>query len=370
MGASGACYGSNEVVTRRVLFIADQFDEVSRGATERYPGGAELTDAAAIEAAPWPVEVARVSDLDVGRLSDFDLLIIGNLERATPEVCRAIVRHGRHVAFEHDYRACRWRGDLVSTKDQVHRWAHRCRCRIPERLELLATARTTIFLTQRQLAFYSENPYVQCGRPVVLGCSLMDRRFFSRVDAVRRAPPAARSGTLVLQLAQRYKGTPEALAWCRAQGIEPDLAGNLSPPEVLDRFERASRFVYLPISMEPAGRVLVEARFLGCEIVTNGHAGVTGESWWHLPDAAALEVLRDGPARFWRLIQAALAEEAAPAPAPMLDVAIGAALAVRFAGDAAAWHASGRRRAAARDSTIDVLRREPAGPSGSRDGDA
>ena len=60
----------------------------------------------------------------------------------------------------------------------------------------------------------------------------------------------------------------------------------------------------------------VEARFLGCEVVVNRHVGVTGETWWRLPDAQALEVLKDAGPRFWRLVcrfQQARALERKPA---------------------------------------------------------
>jgi hypothetical protein len=73
--------------------------------------------------------------------------------------------------------------------------------------------------------------------------------------------------------------------------------------EVLDLMQRSARFVFLPAQLEPAGRMPVEARFLGCEVVTNRHVGVSGEAWWHLPDSRALEALRDAGPRFWRIVQ-------------------------------------------------------------------
>ena len=137
----------------------------------------------------------------------------------------------------------------------------------------------------------------------MLGSSVFGQDFFDRVDRARRAPLAhAREGTCILQSTHRIKGTRAALRYCRRHGITPHGIRNLAPDEVLDRFERSRRFVFLPTHLEPAGRMPVEARFLGCEVVTNGHVGVAGEPWWRLPDDQALEILRDAGPRFWRLV--------------------------------------------------------------------
>jgi hypothetical protein len=49
--------------------------------------------------------------------------------------------------------------------------------------------------------------------------------------------------------------------------------------------------------------MVVEARLLGCEVVVNDHVGVSGESWWNLPQELAVEFLKDAPNRFWRLVE-------------------------------------------------------------------
>jgi hypothetical protein len=47
----------------------------------------------------------------------------------------------------------------------------------------------------------------------------------------------------------------------------------------------------------------VEARFLGCEVVSNERLGVAGEPWWNEPDEVGLEVLRSAAERFWAMVE-------------------------------------------------------------------
>ncbi len=286
----------------RTLFIADQFADTDRDSENRYPGGAEQTDRAVIEAAPWPVDRVTARDATPALLERYDLHVIGNLARARPELLQALARLGRHVLFEHDLRICRRRGNFPATLDPVHRWLGRCVCPHRRWQPVLASSLGMIFLTTLQLSVYRGNPFFNPPEVRVLGSSVFGRDFFDRVDRVRRAPPAhVREGSCILQSSHRIKGTRAALRYCRRRGITPYGIRNLAPDEVLDRLERSRRFVFLPTHLEPAGRMPVEARFLGCEVVANAHVGVAGEPWWRLPDDQALEVLRDAGPRFWRL---------------------------------------------------------------------
>ena len=66
---------------------------------------------------------------------------------------------------------------------------------------------------------------------------------------------------------------------------------------------RAERLVFMPEWYEPASRLALEARFLGCEVVSNERLGVGGEPWWTEPDEIGLEVVRTAPERFWTIVE-------------------------------------------------------------------
>lgn len=287
----------------RILFLADQFSDATRTAGEKHPGGAELTDEAAIEACPWPIDCATPGELDPARLDDYDVHVIGNFETAPPALIDALAERGRHVLFEHDVRICQWNGNFPSAWEKLHRHAQWCVCPHPNFAPLYRTALATIFLTHRQLAVYQANPFFDTRRASVLGSSLMNEAFFERVERVREAPPARDIDWAVVYSRNAIKGFEQARAWCEQRGIEPFVIRDMEPHEVLDVLERTRRFIYLPIGLEPAGRMLLEARFLGAQVVSNPNAGVAGESWWNLGAEQALEVVRDAPRRFWRIVE-------------------------------------------------------------------
>ena len=283
----------------KVLFIADQFDDTARGPGVSHPGGAELTDRAAIEACPWPVTEVTFSDLSDSQLDGHEIHVVGNSSRAAKGQLSAIAERKRHVLFEHDVRICAWRGNFPVAAEPVHRFKQRCSCPHPFQQRLFRDALGTIFLTHRQRAVFRRNPFWYTPHEAILGCSLFNRAFFERVD---NTESNERIGWWVTGSPSVIKGSKEARSYCETKGVEPRVFDDMQPDAVLDALESAQKFVYLPIGLEPAGRMPVEARFLGAEVIVNHHVGVTGESWWRLPDDQALEFLRDAPARFWRIV--------------------------------------------------------------------
>lgn len=286
----------------RVLYVADQFSDAARDPISRYPGGAELTDEAVIQASPWPVERVHITELKPRHLADFTLHVLGNLQSATQEQCGAFARSGRHVLFEHDYRICHWRGDFEKSNRPYHRIFWLCNCRQQKWGAAFTSAVGAIFLTQRQLNVYKSNPFVKLPQHVVLGCSVMGEPFFEAVRRYQEAGAPPGRGTCVIYSGHPIKGFREALRYCHKRGIEPRIIRDASPAEVLSELAAAERLVFLPRWAEPASRLAIEARFLGCEIISNEALGVAGESWWHAPDEVAFPIVRDAPARFWRAV--------------------------------------------------------------------
>ena len=287
----------------RVAFVADQFADAPRTRHEPYPGGAELTDAAALEVAPVEVTCLRSAELEPAQVRDFDLLILGNADALSAAQVHALATHGRHVLFEHDLRLCRWRGNFPLAPDRMHRLGATCTCPNPTAQALFTSALGAIFLTETQRRHYAKNPYYSGAPFAVLGSSLMNRAFFADVDRRNAEGPREREHKVTVCYSRSAsKGFEEAKAFCRERGQEPFVIRHLRPDEVLEVLANSRNFVYLPQSFEAAGRMPLEARFLGANAITNRVTGIASEPWWQLDDAAALSHVRSAPERFWRHI--------------------------------------------------------------------
>lgn len=285
----------------KVLFVADQFDDSFRDDLSRYPGGAELTDAAVIEACPWPLEKAKLSELRPAQLTQADICIVGNAATADSSQLELLKQHPKLILFEHDLRICKYRANFDG--HWFHQLFNRCICRQQSQLHLVNSAAGLVFLTEMQRKHYKKNPFFRGKNQHVLGSSVFSQRFFDRVQRHARDPVIKDVEVAVLYSRHPCKGFETSYHFAKRFSTEPFVIKDLKPDEVLDIFARSKRFVYLPTFRESASRVVVEARFLGCEVHANNRIGVMGQPWWQLQDAEALRVVKDMPHRFWSLVR-------------------------------------------------------------------
>ncbi len=293
-----------------VLFLADQFANVHRDKVHRYPGGAELTDDAIMEAAPCAVEKRTFETITEQDFERATICIVGNANQAASHQLRRVARFPRVVLFEHDMRICKSRGNMFSWERPLHRSFHWCTCRRKDMLAMTRASAGVIFLTTYQRRIFERNPWYGRPRARVLGSSVFSKAALEQFKRPR--PGGERSIDICLSFsAFPEKGFAASMKYARGVSADPYVIKNLRPEEVLDVFRRARRFVHIPPSPEWAGRLPVEARFMGAEVITNEHVGVTLEPWWSLPDDEALAVLSGAASRFWKLVDDLLVEHAA-----------------------------------------------------------
>lgn len=134
------------------------------------------------------------------------------------------------------------------------------------------------------------------------------------VDLARFEQAAAkmngdRSGQVCVGSWRNYGKAPHKVAeWAMENGpVDFFGDGPLAPPgsrpvpyEAMPALlAQYSTFVFLPVVLEPFGRLVVEAWAAGCEIVTNGQVGAR---WWIENDPDALDTAASD---FWALVMAA-----------------------------------------------------------------
>ncbi len=294
----------------KILFIADKFDDEPRDDVCSFPGGAELTDAAVIEACPWKIDKIKIKNLNESKLENYDYFIIGNIRKATDgQIILISKKKDKYILFEHDMRLCRYDGDFFrAKKEPFHYFVKKCICPHIVLRTLYKNALGTIFLTHLQYSVYKENPFFNLDKVSILGSSAMNNDFFKKINSNIREETKD-NNYVVFQSPHRVKGFKESYEYCKKNGIEPFKIKNLKPEEVLSVFKKSKKFVYLPQGYEWAGRMPVEARFLGCKTILNKNVGVAQESWWNLPDDIALMVLKDTPMRFWRIVRGFITNE-------------------------------------------------------------
>lgn len=119
---------------------------------------------------------------------------------------------------------------------------------------------------------------LQIHNVVSLGMSLWSKE---QIALIRSASERNKNVTAVIVRSENpIKNTDGAMRYCSEKEIPYSLIGSVHYDEFLDQLARGHQFVFFPRVLESFNRVLLEARMLGCKIVTNNLNGCTSEEWF------------------------------------------------------------------------------------------
>lgn len=239
-------------------------DEGPQWLAGRYRGGAELSDAEYLAAAPSGVDWAYASPLDAAA---YDRMLVTSVDHLSSADCMMLALCEPVIFLHHDITPTLYRRALLESA----------------RVVMVHTPAQA-----RRLFTWSPNMRVEFVLSAIdtseIRCEEKRERF---------ALAAARNHPL--------KGLKNARIWAARNGYQIRVMTRDTRPDVLDAMSRAEVFVHLPIEFESECRGVIEAVLSGCRIVTNANVGLTSVDGWD--DRVALKRLVDeAPAKYWDIV--------------------------------------------------------------------
>ena len=78
----------------------------------------------------------------------------------------------------------------------------------------------------------------------------------------------------------KNKGTPAAITYCTKNNLEFNGIESCGYEEFINQLAKTKNFIFFPQWLESFNRVTIEARILGCRLITNNLIGCTSEEWF------------------------------------------------------------------------------------------
>jgi hypothetical protein len=229
----------------------------------KYAGGAEMTDAAYIDASPETVEIIHSNNWEAAL--DYETVIVAGTD--------ALPNYAMHRLAE---------------REPVVMLHHR-QSQTEARAKLLSSARMLICHTPRHLEIETSWTSPRAAAWVI---SHHDPSEFTTAPKEDFALWAARR--------DYQKGLDNAVRWASENKIKLETYWDKPREVVLETMSRAKHFVFLPNDFDAEPRTLIEAVLSGCEIHTNNLAGITSIPDWRNPDQMS-ELVSTANQRFWEL---------------------------------------------------------------------
>lgn len=281
----------------QVVFVSDLF-------SEDYAGGAELTTQALIDQSPHNVMKVHAKDVNVNLLHAHqnDYWIFGNFSSMDFNLIPAIVANINYSVIEYDYKFCNYR----SIEKHKMSTGTDCDCannHIGKYVSAFYYGADHIFwMSEGQRdRYHSYFPHLVKRNQTVLS-SVFDPNFFNVLEVMKNNTDA-RSGWIVLGSDSWIKGKEDAIKWCQENQKDFEVIWDLPYEEVLGKLAAAEGFVYLPRGGDTCPRMVIEAKLLGCEVVTNSNVQHENESWWRGSPESIRDYLLQRPIALWSTLE-------------------------------------------------------------------
>lgn len=280
---------------KRAIFVADLF-------ANDYEGGAELTTEALIESSPVEVVKIHARNLNMELIQRFkdEIWIFGNFSSLDFNLIPVIVANLRYTVLEYDYKFCKYR----SIEKHKHETGNECDCHesdVGKMVSAFYYAADHVFWmsnSQRE-RFQQRFPFLNQKTSTVLS-SVFGRGFFAKLDQIATSKnQPTRNGWIVLGSKSWIKGFEDAESWCKSNEKEHEVVWNIPYDQMIDKLSRAEGFVYLPRGGDTCPRMVIEAKLLGCDVVTNDNVQHASEEWYQASPGDVCAYLRGRPDVFW-----------------------------------------------------------------------
>jgi glycosyltransferase involved in cell wall biosynthesis len=289
---------------KQIIFVADLF-------AEQYAGGAELTTDALIESSPTLVKKVHAKNLTVEFLQqNVDAFwIFGNFSSINWSLIPIIAANLRYAVLEYDYKFCLHR----SIEKHTHETGRECDCHNRQLGQMVAgfyhAADAIFWMSEQQRARYTERfPNLLGHRNSHVLSSVFDDRFFEKVSQLKNKEND-RSGWIVLGSKSWIKGYEDAVKWCEENGKQFQSYWDVPYEDLLDIMSRSEGFVYLPRGGDTCPRMVIEAKLLGCDVITNDNVQHAAEKWWNANPDEVCDYLKGRPDMFWGVINSVIQQQ-------------------------------------------------------------
>lgn len=249
-----------------IIFIADAF-------VHQVFGGGELVNDEIIKGLErQKAQVIKINsgNLKVGDVRDKNsLYIIGNFLGLSPQLKEYIQNNLNYYIIEHDHKYVINR-DVSGYKGHIAPKEHIINRKFYER------AKRVYCQSLLHCSVVAKN--LNISNIVNLSTSIWSDEHLNIIE--KNLNNEKNNLTMILGSQNPTKNTLINRKYCIAKNIKHDVVGPLPYEQLMNKLSTYETFIFIPKVLETYNRLLIEARMLGCKIVTNNLNGCTSEPWF------------------------------------------------------------------------------------------
>ncbi len=279
---------------KNIVFVSDLF-------ADQYTGGAELTTDALMRSVP-PVNFAtgRINSENVTKekLQQYKDAhwIVCNFAGLSEEVKVYMCRNIQYSIVEYDYKLCKYRSL------QKHQTATGTECDCLDSMfgkintAFYGYAQKVWFMSEQQKQIFLSKLAVLKEEKCEVLSSIFSPGDLRFMESLRQNEKD--DTYLILKSSSWIKGTEDCIEYAQANNLKFELVENLQYHELLIKLSCSRGLIFRPLGDDTCPRIVIEARLLGADLITNEHVQHRDEEWFATAQTAQ-EYLANRADTFW-----------------------------------------------------------------------
>lgn len=106
-----------------------------------------------------------------------------------------------------------------------------------------------------------------------------------------------------------HKNTADAETYCILKGLQYEKIKSNDYYRFLELLGKNETFIFLPKTPETLSRIVVEAKIMGVEVMTNNNVGATYENWYRLSPMGILKTMKERREQIVQVIMEEVCEQ-------------------------------------------------------------
>jgi hypothetical protein len=98
------------------------------------------------------------------------------------------------------------------------------------------------------------------------------------------------------------KGTKKSIQYCEKKNINYELISDKNYYNFLKKISKNEKLIFLPTIPETFSRICVEAKMMGCKVITNGYVGAKYEEWFNSDPEEIISEMRTTKEKVGKII--------------------------------------------------------------------
>lgn len=251
-------------------------------------------------------EFANLADLSILNFDKFNNIIFGNFYVGAHQVDLSIFNNfkGNIFKVEFDYNFCKFRSPILKSIQDPSVDPFSGSEPLKNYYDFLKNrCKKFFFMSALQASIYEKLINLNTENNVILS-SYISKSHLEYLNNLRDSKKTNKSAVVdaANDNQRALKGVGESMLFCRINNIEFDLIYDIDYLKFLEKLSGYSRLVFLPNNLDTCPRLLIEARILGLEVITNQKSQHVFESWWSLPSDELCTYISGRKDLFWQKI--------------------------------------------------------------------